>query len=268
MKLLLKLLFGFVALVVLFVALVFGCVYMLEKVVPDVAAQRLKAMTGYRLETGSVELSIMGGSASVKELNLRNPEDWPDEQFVKINEVTFDINPGSMLGDGRREIDKIVMDLGTLSIVTNKESKTNYKDLLEKLRGEKEEKEAEVAEQEPEAEAEEEVESKPFEFLIHRMVVKVDTIRFADYSGSTPKIREHKVDLKLELREVDSVADIIAQTMAQGGSSLITMLSSVQLNFGGEKSDDGDDDGKSIADPVKKSVQGMFDSLKEKIKGE
>lgn len=269
MKILSKLLFGFIALVLLALALVFGCVYMLEKVVPDVAAQRLKAMTGYRLETDSVDLSLMSGSASVKGFHLQNPEGWPEENFVKINEMTIDVDPGTLLGEGRKVIDNLVMDLGTVDIVKNKDGLVNYKDLMEKLGGKEEEAEPEAEETAKEEEVQKE-KSAPFEYLIHRLVLRVEKVRFCDYTGSKPSIREVNINLDLTLKEVTNIQDVVAQVMMHSGASLMNLLSSVKMNLGGDSSNDEDDSDKggSFAAPVKESVKGMFDSLKNKIKGD
>ncbi len=262
MKFLLKLFFGLFALVLLAIALVFGCVYMIEKVVPDIAAQRLKAMTGYRLDIGSVELSILGGSASVKDVTLRNPEEWPEEGFLKINQATFDVAPTTLIGDGRKVIDELVLDIGPVVIVTNKDKKVNAKVLLEKLQSAQKE-----AEEAPTAGEEVKKEAKPIEFLVRRLVIRAESLRIADYSGPTPKIREQRINLNVELHNVSDVKEVLPQLMAQGGSQLLLMLSNVQLNLGGDSEDD-DNKGAagSIVDPVKKGVQGAFDALKDKIK--
>jgi len=261
MKFLLKLVFGIVALVVLIVALAFGCVFMLEKVVPGMAAERLKAMSGYRLEVGGVDLSIVGGSADVKNIILRNPEGWPEEDFLTINRATFDVDPMSLLGSDQKVIDELIMDLGPVCIVTDKDKNVNAQTLLEKLRsktGEEDEGETTSTDKdEPKAE------SKPLNILIRHLVIRMDSIRVADYSGPTPKIREQALKINIDMHDVTDVKQIVAQVIAQGGAQILMMLSNVQLKLGDDGSDDDASNINSVVDPLKKSVEGIFKSLKD-----
>jgi hypothetical protein len=262
MKFLFKLFFGIILLIVFVIALAVGSVFMIEKVVPGILSTQFKETTGYRLDIGSLDLSLLGGSAEVKSLTVRNPEGWPEEGFITVNRAVFDIEPYSVISGGRKVIDEMILDLGPLCIVTNDKKEVNAKALMEKLRKYQSTEEAKETET-----TDTEVESKPIDFLIHHLVLRADTLRIADYSGAKPKIVERHIDMNIELHDVSNIQQIVAQLMTQGGTQMLMMLSNVQLNLGGE-SDGKDADGKTpnVVDPLKKSVNSILDSLKNKLK--
>ena len=257
MKFLLKLFFGIILFVVCVVALAAGCVFMIEKVVPDIVARQFKEMTGYRLDIASVDLSLLGGSAEIKGLTVRNPEDWPEEGFITVNRAVFDVDPYSLISGGRKVVDEMVLDLGPLCVVTNDKKQVNAKTLMDKLR---------KYQSEEEGQSDEQVEREPMEFLIHHLVLKTDTIRVADYSGSKPRILERHIDMNIELHEVSNVQQIAAELMKQGGTQMLLMLSNVQLNLGGDSGDADEDMVPNVVEPLKKSVNSLLDSLKGKLK--
>jgi hypothetical protein len=256
MKLFLKIFFVLMAIVLLLFVIAFGCVLALEKVIPGIASDRLKAMTGYKLDIGDLDLGLTAGSVKIEGLTLRNPEGWPEEGFVTINKVFVDIDPASFTSDGRKVIEEVVIDIGPICVVTNKDDITNVRDIASKFGVPAEEEKP----AEPEVAAEE---GAMPEFVIHHLVIRTTKVRFADYSGAKPDISNRALALEIEMNDVTDLKQIYTQVTLQAGPQLLLMLSKVQLNLGGD-SDDEDDIINSVAEPLQNSINGLFDSIRER----
>lgn len=234
MKLLFRILLALAALVVLLLALAVGCVFLVESVGPGVAASRINAMTGFRLNVEKFRIGIVDSSVELAGIELKNPEGWPEDAFVTVNTVKGGVKALSFIGDSRREIDEIVLDLGTINIVRNAKGETNalvFKNKLNEALGESE------PEKPVEKPAEKEVsgEKTPTKFIIHHLVLKAGKVRVADYSGAKPRVAERAIPINLDLREVDSTLQIQTAITTQVVPQVLLMLGSVQLQLGGEK---------------------------------
>ncbi len=258
MKLLFRILLALAALVILLLALAVGCVFLVESVGPGVAASRINAMTGFRLDVEKFRIGILDSSVEISGVQLKNPEGWPEDAFVTVNTVKGGVKPFSFIGDSKREIDEIVLDLGTINIVRNAKGETNalvFKNRLNEALGEGEEKPAEKP-----AEKEVAGEKAPVKFIIHHLVLKAGKVRVADYSGAKPRVVERAIPINLDLREVDSTQQIQSAITTQVVPQVLLMLGSIQLQLGGEK-------GADVLKGLPGQVQGQLGNLLNAIGG-
>jgi hypothetical protein len=218
MKLLYKLAIGFLAVVLLLVVLAFGCVYLLESIGPGIAASRINAMTGFRVEVGSLRISLIHASVKVEKLKIRNPEGWPEEDFIEVNQALVDIAPMSFVSGDRRIVDDLVVDLGPVDLVTNKDGEKNSSLFLKRLSGDKSdtEKKTEPAKK----------------FLTRHLLIKTTSIRYADYSGPVALPVTIPTPLKIEMNDVTDPTEIWSRFKINSKSFLNKLLKSVQWNSG------------------------------------
>jgi hypothetical protein len=223
MKILYKLLIGVAALALLLVVLALGCVYLLECFGPRIAAERIKAMTGFRLDIASLKLSLVNGSAKIDKLHLRNPEGWPDEEFITVNSASVNVEPLTMLGGKQRVIDELVLDLGPVSMVTAANGQNNGQVFVEK-----------ITEGQPPAAAEEKKAGKSAPtFIIKHLVLKTTSIRYVDYRSGSPVTVTIPVRLSIEMRNVTDFRQVQEKLLSKlHRSFLMGMLKSVQWNSG------------------------------------
>jgi len=237
MKLLFRILLALAALVVLLLALAVGCVFLVESVGPGVAANRINAMTGFRLNVEKFHIGILSSSVELSGVELKNPEGWPEDAFVTVNTVKGGVKPFSFIGDSKREVDEIVLDLGTINIVRNAKGETNALVFKNKLNEALGEGETEKSEQKP-AEKEVAKEKAPAKFIIHHLVLKAGKVREGEYSGAKPRVVERAIPINLDLHEVDSTMQIQTAITTQVMPQVLLMLGSVQMQLGGEKGAD------------------------------
>lgn len=219
MKLLYKLAIGFVAVVLLLVVLAFGCVYLLESIGPGIAASRINAMTGFRVEVGSLRISIVHASVKVEKLSIKNPEGWPEDGFLEVREAFIDIDPLSFLSGDRKVIDDLVLNLGPVGIVTNKDGEKNSTEILSRLSPGKEEEKEETV-------------SEPQKFLIKHLSIKTTSIRYADYRGPVPLPVTIPTPLSIEMEDVTDLNQVWDKFKVNSKSFLNKLLKSVQWSSG------------------------------------
>jgi hypothetical protein len=219
MKFLSRLAIGLIAVALLLVVLAFGCVYLLESIGPGIAASRINAMTGFRVEVGHLRISLIHASVRIENLVIKNPEGWPEEGFVEVKEALVDVAPLSFIGGGRKVIDDMALNLGPVDIVTNKDGVKNSKLFLSRLSPEKKETEEKKAEESQ-------------KFLIKHLSIKTTSIRYADYSGPVPLPVTVPTPLSIELNDVTDLGQIWDRFKLNSRSFLNKLLKSVQWNSG------------------------------------
>ena len=262
MKLLSKLFLALAVLLVLLVALAFGCVYLLESVGPGMAAQKLNAMTGFRLEVSKFRLSLIHSSVDIEGLRLRNPEGWPEDDFVTVNALRTGVHPLSFVGSSRREIDEAVIDLGTINVVRDSQGRINAQEFAARLNEAAAEKPGAKKGETPPAEAPAKAQTAPTEFIVHHLVLKAGKLRYADYSGNRARVSERNIALNVDMREVTSTREIQNVVTAQIAPQVLLMLGSVQMQLGGDKLEDAG----SIPARIPAQLGNLLDEIGKKKK--
>jgi hypothetical protein len=231
MRILLKILLYLAALALLLVVLAFGCVYILESLGPGIATERIRAMTGFRLDMASLKLSLLKCSAEIDGANLRNPKGWPEEDFVTINRALVDIKPLSYIGERRREIDEVIIDLGQINLVTDSHGKNNAEEFLAGLKPAKGEA---APSKEITPKGEKKAEKPPHGYIIRRLVLKTSSVRYVDYSQPNSGPVVIPLNCEIELNNVTDLKQVRKKLLSRiSRSFLMGLLESTQWNTGG-----------------------------------
>jgi hypothetical protein len=201
MKILLKILLWIAAIAVFFAALAFGCVYLLECIGPGMAAERIEAMTGFRLDIASLKLSLVKCSAEIDNARLRNPKAWPEDEFVTIDRAAIGVSPLSFVGNRRREIKDLAVEIGPINLVTDSHGKSNVEEFMNSLKT----AETQTApSKEGKPSEEKKAEKPPRGYIIHHLTLKTTSLRYTDYS--TPNARTIVVPFECDI-EMNDVTD-------------------------------------------------------------
>jgi len=163
---------------------------------PRVAASQIHSKTGFVANVDHLSLNPFTGSILVRGLVLKNPPDWPSENFVELREFKTNADITSFFSN-RITADEVVMDIAKFTLVKNKEGVFNAKVFSDAL--------ANLA---PAGESKQPAGPQK-EFLIRHLVLKFDKLVYDDRSGSDPVVKEYDLNLHQDLTDVDSVAKII-----------------------------------------------------------
>jgi hypothetical protein len=230
-KLFLKILLWTAALTMFLVVLAFGCVYLLECFGPGMAAERIKVMTGFRLDIASLKLSLLKGSAEIDDARLQNPPNWPEDDFLTIDRALVAIKPTSFIGEKRREIDEVVLEVGTVNLVTDSRGRNNAEEFFDSLKPGKDEAELSRETKKPSQEKKAE---KPQGYVIHHLVLKTTSLRYIDHS--TPGARPIVIpfEYEIDLHEVTDFKEVQKKFLAKFRRSFLWgVLESTQWHTGG-----------------------------------
>jgi hypothetical protein len=166
-------------------------------VLPSVVTSTIRSKTGFAVQVDKLSVNPLTAQVHISGLVLENPPNWPEKSFVSLREFRADAELLPLLR-GKLVADEVVLDVAQLTLVKDRNGVLNAIAFKEALAG----KPAPAPVGEPAA--------PPPEFLIRRMVVKFDRLTYADHAGASPLVREYNLGINRELRDVDSVADLVS----------------------------------------------------------
>lgn len=151
--------------------------------------QGARAVTGLELKMDKFNLSLTKNLVGMKELRLYNPKGYPDKVMVDMPTILVDYKIAPLF-QGKVHLEDMVFHLNELTVVKNKDGELN----LDALKPVKKEETAEKKEK-PKKEEKKEPGKAP-QFQIDKMVLRVGTVYFKDYSkGEEPKVKTFNIDL-------------------------------------------------------------------------
>ncbi len=173
---------------------------------PAYLEYKLEKQTGFRADFGNISLHLKEGALEIRDAKIENPVSYPETVFIDIHRIKVDLRPMSILGE-RCIFQEVLVEINQVAYVTGSDSENNIAAFIKAF---------ETATEDGD-EAEEVVEEgeEPYQFLIERLSIKVDSIKVANYSGQSPREQNHDVNIEIELRDVADVKEIIQPLMAE-----------------------------------------------------
>ena len=189
---------------------------------PSIVVSTIRSKTGFNARVESLSVNPFTGRVHAKNFVLTNPDGWPgDKPFVDLRELRVDADVLPLLR-GRFEADEVVVDVANVALVRNQQGALNATVFEQGLKG--------PAATEP-APTPKPAGAGP-QFMIRRLALRFDQLTYADHSGRRPNVRDYQLGVNRELRDVDSVADLL---MPFQGAALGAMADALQGVFPGAK---------------------------------
>jgi uncharacterized protein involved in outer membrane biogenesis len=231
--------------VVLFVLGAIGWVFLL----PRVVVSQIHSKTGFKVTVDHMVVNPLTANVSIKGMVLKNPEDWPEDNFVDLREFRAEANLGSLFSD-RMVANEVVIDVAQCTLVKNKNGQFNAKAFSDALSG-------------TDSAAKPKTTEKKKAFLIKHLVLKFDTLVYSDYSVAKPTSKKYDLKLNRELRDVDSVAKIVNPITTASIGVLADALNSA-LNNNPNLLKDAASALQGVSKKTGEKLKGLLDSLEKK----
>lgn len=167
---------------------------------PRVVAAQIHSQTGFNVTVDHLSVNPFTANVEIDGLILKNPAGWPVDNFLELRQFKADGSLSSFFSN-RIVANEVILDVARCTVVRDKKGEINAAVFSNALTGKSTAPAANTAQPKPAA--------KTKEFLIKHMVLKFDTLVYADYSGEKPATKEYDLKLNSELHDVDSVAKIV-----------------------------------------------------------
>jgi hypothetical protein len=250
----------------------FALMWML--LMPSIVTGIIKKRTGFDATVQRLYVNPFTASVYVGQFKINNPDTFPQDDFVLVNEFRTAIEPNSVFSD-RVVVRDALFDVAFIAVVKNAQGETNL-DVFKAsmLPAGPEEKTPDKKSQLKPAAAPKK-EAPTTQFLIRHLVVKLDKIIIADYSGPEPKVHEITVKINHTFTDITDIKQIsvplLADLSVAGAGKLAdnilgVMLPAPVLQQLGVVGKDAGGILQGTGKKTKDLFKGLFDSLEEKPK--
>lgn len=182
---------------------------------PSMVTGVIRKRTGFNASVASLYANPFTASVNIHQLKIDNPDTFPQPDFVVVNQFRTAVEPNSIFSD-RVVVKDALFDVALIAVVKNAAGQTNVEVFKTGVLGAKPEKPEAKPEpgQKPEPKPAPAQKKAPKQFLIQHLVVKLDKIILADYSGSKPQVREIPVNINRTFTDVTDLKQISGPLLA------------------------------------------------------
>jgi hypothetical protein len=249
-------------------AATFALMWML--LLPSIVTGLIKKRTGFDATVQRLYVNPFTASVYISQLKINNPDTFPQNDFVSVNEFKTAVEPSSIFSD-RVVVKDAVFDVALIAVIKNAQGQTNIDAF-------KAGTQPPAPEQPPPGEKNQPAPAEkkpPKQFLIRHLVVKLDKIIIADYSGSTPNVREIPININRTFTDVTDLKQISVPLLADLGVAgvgkfannlLGLVIPAPILESLGVVTKDAGGILQGTGQKTKDLFKGLFDSLEEKPK--
>lgn len=179
-----KLLIASAVLLVLSIVAVFGLIWVVEENVPIWVEEATMEATSYPLDLGDTQVKLFNGMLDAQNAVLQNPSEFPIADFLEVRQFKVDLDfaetgeVSEQSGADTLVFSEVILDISKMAYVRNAEGLDNVTLLQQRA-----EEFAEIYQQEAEQQQQDTGETTPTDFLIRRLVLKVDQVVFRNDQG-------------------------------------------------------------------------------------
>ena len=216
---------------------------------PGLVVSQIHSKTGFAVKIDDLSVNPFTAKVAIKGLILKNPDGWPAQDFIELREFKADADFWSLFSS-RLVANDVVVDIARCTMVKNQQGVLNATAFSTALSGG-----GQSGPAKPKGEKK--------EFLIKRLVLRFDTLVYADYTPAKPAIKEYHLNFNRELRDVDSMAKIVNPI----ANASIGMLADALSGVANGRTDLLKDAANAIQAAGKKSgekLKSLLDSLDKK----
>jgi hypothetical protein len=250
-------------------AATFALMWML--LLPSIVTGLIKKRTGFDATVDRLYVNPFTASVYISQLKINNPDTFPQSDFVSVNEFKTAVEPGSIFSD-RVVVKDAVFDVAFIAVVKNAQRQTNIDAFKAAANPQPPPPDQKDQAQPAPAPAEK---KPPKQFLIRHLVVKLDKIIIADYSGAEPSVHEINVNINRTFTDVTDLKQISVPLLADlsiagagkfANNLLNLMIPAPILEQLGVVTKDTGGILQGTGEKTKDLFKGLFDSLEEKPK--
>ena len=153
---------------------------------------------------GSVNLSFLSASIRIKNFKLSNPSGYPEKIMVDIPQIFIDFDPGALL-KGRAHFEEVRLEIKQLTVIKNKDGKTNVEAVKPSTKEKKQ----------PHEKANAASGGKAPKLHIDKLVLSIGQVVYKDYSaGGEPQVQSFDINIKdREYTDIDNPAQVVSLVM-------------------------------------------------------
>lgn len=189
---------------------------LLSPVFGPMIIKKVVAKGGFEAEVGSFSVNPLLASVRIADLKITNPDTFPKETFIELEEFRGDAKLFSLLGK-EKHFEEIYVSIPTIGYVTNKDGVNNARAFVAAIQGEAK----------PE-ESEETTPAEPLKYRIDKFTFKLGKIEVVNDKALVKKERTINANINLERENVTSPKDIMAALRADfiriGAGELFSIL--------------------------------------------
>ncbi len=153
---------------------------------------------------GGVNISFVAASIRIKNFQLSNPAGFPERIMVDIPQIFIDFDPGALL-KGRAHFEEVRLDIKQLTVIKNREGKTNVEAVKPSAKEKKQSHEKANAASG----------GKSPKLHIDKLVLSIGQVVYKDYSaGGEPQVQSFDINIKdREYTDIDNPAQVVSLVM-------------------------------------------------------
>lgn len=192
-------------------------------VVRNVVQTLLAENVGAEVEIGHVDVDIWRSTVSMTGIHFRNPEGFPGDTALEINQIDVSYRFLSLFTRTVR-LPEVVLDVARVVLVTNEEGETNFQHMLvnggkRQRAGNAPETMAEDGEAAEALDGEKRQASSERDTHIDRLIFRLGEVETRDHSRSRsePAVRNYRLNLErtfTDVRKFDAVAQAVGTDLA------------------------------------------------------
>ena len=196
----------FVGLFILIVILGIGAIWAGNSYAPTFIANQVENFTDFQLTIRDPYMRMQSGEVDFQGVVLKNPEDYPQPDFIDVNQLAVKVELSSVFTD-TIVVDHADLDINNVALVVKKDKTSNAINFVDNLPvsgGDTGSKPKKKKKSEPKEAA-----GPGKSFLIKRLTVKLGTVEIADYSSMTAVKEKAKINYERTFENVDDLQDVV-----------------------------------------------------------
>ncbi len=190
----LSLLGGVILFIVLAAAL---SVWSVGRFTPGLLDSTLSSKSGAHLAVGNNDTNLFVGRVSLEDFTVTNPSRWTDARFLKGKRLLLHLDPATFLGNGRRIVHTLELDIDELTLVGKEDylKDNNAQDIFRGLKS---------ADTPPPPAGQPAIDTPRTPFLIEKLRLRVGhiTVIAADGTPQRRVVIDRQFDLVFEAQNI------------------------------------------------------------------
>jgi uncharacterized protein involved in outer membrane biogenesis len=147
---------------------------------PGIVERELRSATGFDIRVTVLKVDPFTGRVVVMGLKAQNPASFPTPEFIDLRELRADVNIFSWLFSERVVINELDVDTERIALIRQHDGKSNAGEFMAAFTA---------------ADAGSRAVSKPKQYLVRKLRIRLEELQVADYTGMSTDKKVYKVNI-------------------------------------------------------------------------